>query len=445
MDADQGWRVFPHTYARKCSNKSWQPYNYLTHASRIIAQKISEGNGRIIIDMPPRHGKSEFISKWLPAWYLDTFPSRNIILTSYGDELAGSFGRWVRNFLNESPHARVKLKSDSTSAQRFDTTFGGSMITAGIGGGITGRGGHLLICDDPYKNWEEASSENFRKKVKDWFDTTFKTRQEPNCTIILLMTRWHHDDLAGQLIADTQEKWDVISFPAIAEENDILGRSVGQPLCPDRYDVDSLLAIKAGLPDQYWNSLYQQRPSSLAGDIFKTEWWKSYDSPPQHFTNKVQFWDTAQKPGITNDYSVCATWGFSYNGAYLLDVWRKKVEAPELEDAVKQQFNLWRPNQVQIEDKSSGISIIQYLQRFTSLPVIPYMPRSDKVLRAIASTPFIRAGRCFLPKQAHWLSDFVKEHNEFPNGAHDDQVDTTSQMVEYFNNNSSYEPRVRSL
>jgi predicted phage terminase large subunit-like protein len=440
------WRFFPHTYARVASGKKWERYKHLEYLSNKITPAISKGGGRFIVNMPPRHGKSEFISKWLPAWYLDNFPEKNIILTSYGDELASGFGRWVRNHLEANEFSKAKLTIDSTAANRFDTTLGGSMITAGVGGSITGRGGHLLICDDPIKNYEEASSGVYRQRLKDWFDTTFYTRQEPGASIILLMTRWHHDDLAGYLINDHNDKWDVISLPGLAEESDKIGRSVGEALCPERYDKEALLKIKEGLPDQHWLSLYQQRPTKEGGEIFKREWWQFYDEAPRNFTHTVQFWDTAQKPGLTNDYTVCATWAKTQSGFYLLDIFRKKLEAPDIEQALIQQFNKWKPNAVSIEDKSSGSSIIQYARRSTTIPIIPYNPgQKDKETRAISATPTIRSGNCFLPRNAPWLSDFLVEHEQFPAAAHDDQVDTTSQMVEYFNNLSTFNPRVRSL
>lgn len=445
MELHDSWRWFPDTYAKKASGHKWKAYKHLQYLTKKLTPSLINGGGRFIVNMPPRHGKSEFISKWIPAWYLDTFPERNIILTSYGDNLSSSFGRWVRNHLYSNELTVAKLKDDSSAANRFDTTLDGSMITAGVGGSITGRGGHLLICDDPIKNWEEAASENYRQSIKDWFDTTFYTRQEPNATIIVLMTRWHHDDLAGYLMNEHSDKWEVISLPAIAEENDLLHRKEGEALCSERYDVLALQALKSGIPDQHWNSLYQQRPTQAGGEIFKREWWKYYDAPPL-MIDTVQFWDTAQKPGLTNDWTVCATWGKTSDGLYLLDLFRKKMEAPDIEQALIQQFNKWKPSAVVMEDKSSGSSVIQYARRSTIIPIIPYDPKQrDKQLRALNATPTIRAGKCYLPRQAYWLSDFLVEHEQFPFAAHDDSVDTTSMMVEYFLNQQSFNPRVRSL
>jgi predicted phage terminase large subunit-like protein len=418
----------------------------MDYLAKKLCPAIVKGGGRFIVDMPPRHGKSEFISYWIPCWYLDNFQDKNIILTSYGDDLASSFGRKVRNHFEQNEYARAKLKQDSSAANRFETTNGGAMITAGVGGSITGKGGHLLLCDDPIKNWVEANSANTRQSIRDWFDTTFYTRQEPGATIILLMTRWHHDDLAGYLINEHNDDWELISLPALAEENDPLGRAVGDALCPERYDKQALEQIRDGLPDQHWLSLYQQRPSKEGGTIFKREWWKYYDEAPKNFQMKVQFWDTAQKPGITNDWTVCATWGKSLNGYYLLDLLRRKMEAPDIEQAVVQQYNKWKPNAVVMEDKSSGSSVIQYLRRNTTIPVLPYDPgQRDKQSRAIAATPTIRAGNCYLPRNAEWLSDFLTEHELFPTVDHDDCVDSTSMMVDHFNNTSTFQPRIRSL
>lgn len=439
------WRIYPSSYAHYCSGEKFKIYRHIEYIEDKIYNALLNGGGRFIITLPPRHGKSEFLSKWIPAWYLDTFDDRNVILTSYGDDLATGFGRWVRNHFEYNEHALSSLSSDSAAANRFRIQDGGEMITAGIGGPITGRGGHLLMIDDPYKNWVDANSPNYRKTVRDWFDTTFYTRQEPGATIILIQTRWHHEDLAGYLMSEHSENWELINLPALAEDNDPLGRIYGEALCRERYDENALNAIKSGMADQHWQSLYQQRPTKQGGEIIKREWWQYYDMAPA-CSWKVQFWDTAQKPGITNDYSICATWGKAANGFYLLDLFRAKLEAPDLENAIQQQFNKWRPNEVQIEDKSSGSSMIQYCRRKTTIPVRAYDPgQKDKILRAIEATPLIRSGKCFLPRQASWLSDFIVEHEQFPNAAHDDQVDTTSQMADYFSNFNNYQPRITIL
>ncbi len=439
------WRAAPSSYAAYCSEGKFQIFKHIEYLEDQILDALYNGGGRFIVTLPPRHGKSEYLSKWLPAWYLDTFDDRNVILTSYGDDLATGFGRWVRNHFALNEHCISTLSEDSTAANRFKIDGGGEMITAGIGGPITGRGGHLLLIDDPFKNWSEANSARHRQAVRDWFDTTFYTRQEPQATIIVVQTRWHHDDLAGYLLENHSDEWKLINLPAIAEEDDALGRPIGEALCPERYDESALKDIEEGIPSQHWNSLYQQRPSKQEGELFKREWWQYYDSLPS-IIEKVQFWDTASKPGLSNDFSICATWGRAANGFYLLDLFKDKLEAPDLEQAILQQYNKHLPSAVQIEDKSSGIAMIQYLQAKTTIPVIPYNPgQKDKELRAINATPLAKSKRLFLPRQESWVSDFIEEHSNFPNGVHDDQVDTTSQMAEYFSKPILTQPRIRRL
>lgn len=446
---ENSWRYFPDTYARKMSGGRFLIYRHIDYIAQKISEGIYKGGGRFLIQLPPRHGKSEFISKWTPAWFLDTFPGKNVILTSYGDELAGGFGRFVRDHFATNDLTQGKLKVGSSSASRFGVTHmvhnnetgkaepvDSEMITAGIGGGITGKGGHLMICDDPFKNWEEANSPVYRKKIKDWFDSTFYTRQEPGATIIVLQTRWHYDDLIGYLENEHNDDWTLISMPAFAiSADDLLGRPEGAVLCPERYDQEAMEALKKGLPSQKWEPLYMQRPSKDGGTIFNRAWWQYYDRIPADIMHKVQFWDTAQKPGISNDYSVCATWGVTPSGYYLLDLWRDKVELPELEAAVLQQYQKWNPVAVLVEDKNSGTSILQLGKKHSRIPMIPYDPKQrSKENRAIDASPTVKAKKMHLPASAEFTADFVTEHEHFPATDHDDQVDTTSMAVEYFSN-----------
>lgn len=441
----QVWRAYPDTYARVCSERKFHLYDHIRYISKIITPGLYAGGLRAIINSPPRHGKSELISRWLPSWYLDTFEESSVILTSYGDALSSSFGRMVRNHFEENPHATTKPRADSSAANDFELTNGSKMVTAGVGGPITGKGGKLLICDDPYKNWEEARSASRRNTIDDWFQSTFWSRQEPNASIILNMTRWHHDDQTARLLA-RKLGFIHINLPAIAKDLDPMGREAGQALCPERFNEHAFAEIKAGMHSMKWEAIYQQQPTKDGGEIFNRSWWKTYKRPPS-FREVWQFWDTAQKPGITNDYSVCTTWGKADDGVYLLDVWRQKVEAPDLELALTTNYNKWKPAFVQIEDKSSGIGLIQYANRKTSIPIFKYNPRQrDKESRAIDATPLVKSGRCFLPEDAVFTEDFIQEHEQFPQGEHDDQVDTTSQMAEHFNGHQEDSgPRARRL
>jgi predicted phage terminase large subunit-like protein len=436
---NDAWKFFPDTFASRASNKKWIRYKHIKYISDKITTDIVRGGARFCISIPPRHGKSEFLSYWFPVWYLETFPDKRIILCSYAAELAASFGRKIRNEFDTNKLLTTKLSPDSTAAHRFDTQEKGGMITAGVGGPITGKGANLFLIDDPYKNMDDAVSENYRDRLQSWYESVARTRLEPGGNILVIMTRWHENDLAGHLIKN--HGFTEIRMPAIAEEADCLGRAVGDPLCVERFGLSDLEGIRKDVGSYTWQALYQQNPIPVQGGLFKRKWWGTYRERP-HFDRIVQFWDCAQKVGITNDYSVCATWGQTHNGYYLIDMWRNKVEAPQLEQAARNLYEKHRPSAVVIEDKSSGSSLIQSLKQKTTMPIIAYDPKSrDKEVRASASTPTVEAGKCFLPEHAEWVEDFIQEHERFPNATHDDQVDTTSMMTEFMSHTLA-QPRI---
>lgn len=387
--------------------------------------------------MPPRHGKSLLCSRMFPAWYLGRNPHHRIIAASYAQALANDFGRAVRNTIADDRYQSVftgsRLASDSSAIQKFDLDAGGGYFAAGVGGPITGKGGDLIIVDDPVANREAAQSQLQRESLWTWFTTVLDTRRAPNAKMLLIMTRWHDDDLAGRIMKLESEKWKVLSLPAINDK--------GEALWPEAYPISDLLDRKQKMGRDF-EALYQQNPMPLKGALFKRHWWKSYATAPATFKRIVQFMDCAQKVGVSNDYSVCATWGETDAGYYLLDVWRHKVEAPDLERATKSNYEKWKPNALVIEDKSSGSSLIQALRQKTRIPVIAYDPKArDKIVRASAATPLVESGRCHLPDSAPWLEDFLIEHERFPASSHDDQVDTTSMMSEYFSAQPNYNIR----
>jgi hypothetical protein len=269
------WRSAPHLYAAEAGGGRWKMYSHLRFIGNRIADAVARGGGRIIVNCPPRCGKSELISHWTPVWFLDNLPHKRVILASYGDALAGDFGRAARNEFESNPRCRVRLRQDSTSAQRWNTPQGGGMIVAGVGGPLSGRGFDLGIIDDPVKNWQEAHSFQSKQVLWEWFHSTFTTRAEPGATVVIAMTRWSEDDLVARLLAENAERWEVISLPALAEEDDLLGRKAGEPLFPARYDVQALTEIRRDVGQAVWDALYQQRPGSLGGnrlyDNFSTE------------------------------------------------------------------------------------------------------------------------------------------------------------------------------
>lgn len=427
----------PWLFARHFGNGDWSPFTHVRFASFVISRAIWESKktgegGRIVVEMPPRHGKSELISHWTPSWYLHNWPSQKIILATYEADFARYWGRKTRNTIQATSGIRTRLAKDSKAAGEWETDKGGGMITAGVLGPITGRGGHLLIIDDPHKNWLEAQSKTIRQNIIDWFNSTLYTRAEPGATIILLMTRWHERDLAGYLLKEHEDPWTEIRLPALAEPGDPLGRMEGKALNPERYPRSALLKIKKAVGQLVWNGLYQQRPAPMEGSIWKLSNWKYYKAAPA-FLYIVQSWDTAFKKEDRNSFSVCETWGIAKNGFYLLDVFRERLEYPDLRQMMKVKARRWRPKIILVEDKASGQSVVQELKRETRLPLkpIPIASHYDKQIRSQLASPAAEAGLVYLPEKAPWLDDWLDEHTHFPNSEYTDQVDSTSQFLEY--------------
>lgn len=455
--ASDAWRFFPHTYAVKASRRKWVPYRHLKHVSDRILPGLVKGGGRYIITMPPRHGKSEFISNWLPTWFLDTFPDRRIILTSYAAKFAAKWGRKTRTNLESFQLARAVIRQDSRAADRFDTTKGGGMITAGVGGPITGEGAHLALIDDPLKNWEEAMSEGRRQKIRDWFDSTFYTRLEPNATVIVLMTRWHEEDLAGYLINEHGDDWEVIRLPALAEDGDELGRSPGEALCPERYDADTLNKIMAAVGSRISLGLYQQRPTPVEGAHWKRSHWKYWVKDParaadgkltvlpQKFDVVIQSWDLTFKDKAQSktgkvDWVVGQVWAKVGANLFLLDQVRGQWGFTKTKEELKALSLKWpQARRKLIEDKANGAAVQDDLKdTLSGLCLIE--PKGGKLARVTASEPVVESGNVYLPNPSDysWVKAFVDECAAFGPGAkHDDQVDAGSQAILYLDGRAS--------
>ena len=402
---------------------------------------------RLIVLMPPRHGKSELISLRFPCWYLARHPEASIVQAGYAESIALTHSRKARDIFVSPEMGRLfpdiyyrperagqeVIIPERQAAHEWGTRHGGSYYAVGIGGGLTGRGFNIGIIDDPVKDEEEAESQTYRDKAWGWYTLVFYTRQQPDAAIIIVMTRWNHDDLVGRLIRQSQvvqgaDQWEILHMPAIDEDS--------HALWPERYPIDTLLSIKysttgeAGAGSRAFESLYQGNPTIAEGQLFKREWWKFYREAPE-FNVKIQSWDIAGKDKAHNDYSVCTVWGVATNGFYLLDVWRGRVEFPELKRVAEALDARDNPNAVLVEDTSSGIPLNQELQRNTRIPVLPVKVKGNKVVRANSVTPLIEAGKVFLPESAPWLFDYIEELSAFPNAAHDDQVDSTTQALSF--------------
>ncbi|WP_333647415.1 phage terminase large subunit [Candidatus Binatus sp.] len=419
----------------------------LAHHHRLIVDKleaIERGEiDRLMVFLPPRHGKSLIGSTLFPAWFLGRHPEWSIIASSYGAELATDFGRRVRNLVSDglfqSIFPAAKLAGDSTAAHRFSLSKGGNYYAVGAGGPITGRGADLLLIDDPIKGREDANSESYRRQLHEWYESVAYTRLQPEGAVVIISTRWHMDDLAGWLLREhPEENWSVLNLPAIAEQDEGWRRE-GDALWEKKFPLKRLAQIREAVGGSAWAALYQQRPAAAEGAIFKREWWK-YHTPatlPERFEQVVISLDTAFKAGASNDYSVGLVLGVGEVGYYVLDVWRDRVEFPALLRAVEMLALKWRPDRVLIEDKASGQSLIQELQTSSRLAIEPVKVDSDKVTRATACTPLVEAGRVFLPEDADWLADFLEEVSSFPSAPHDDCVDALSQALNYVRESSS--------
>jgi predicted phage terminase large subunit-like protein len=416
----------------------WPDFEVARHHQIIIEKLEAVERGeitRLMIFMPPRHGKSLLSTQLFPSWYLGRHPERGIVTASYAQDLADDFGRRVRNLLDEPLHRATfpacRLSEDSRAVNRFGTTAGGTYFSVGVGAALTGRGAHLILIDDPIKGAEEARSETVRRSLKEWYSSVARTRLQPGGAIVVVQTRWHEDDLAGWLLNEHGgEGWDVLSMPAIAETDESF-RKAGEALWPSKFPVSELDLIRRESGGAVWASLYQQRPAAAEGAIFKRDQWRFYDQAPE-MKRVILSLDTAFKTGAENDYSVIAAWGEGATGYYLLSLWRDRVEFPRLKQTLINIDTQWKPRDVLIEDAASGQSLIQELKNSTTLPVKPIKVDRDKVSRAFAVTPLLEAGRVYLPQNAPWLACFVDEHSSFDKGVHDDIVDTTTQALNYF-------------
>jgi len=281
---------------------------------------------------------------------------------------------------------------------------------------------NCLIIDDPIKNIAEAMSPVYRENTWDWWRSTARTRLEPGASVIIIMTRWHHDDLVGRLLADPSEEWEIINLPAIAERGDPLGREEGDVLWEERYNAEDLAVTREAVGVKFWLALYQQRPSREEGSIFRLEWWQYHTQLPR-LDFILQIWDTAFKAKKTSDWSACVTLGRHEKGICVLDVWRGKVEFPELVKVVIAQNTIHHPHKILVEDAASGTPLQQSLTRDTNLPIVGVSPKGSKETRAEQVTGVIEAGRVSFPQEAEWLSVVLGELTDFPNGVNDDVVD----------------------
>ena len=416
----------------------WPTFIGGRHHARMAAAFERVANGeikRLIINMPPRHTKSEFASYLLPAWFLGKFPHKKVIQTSHTAELAVGFGRKVRNLVDSEAYKRifpaVELQTDSKAAGRWNTNFGGDYFAIGVGGAVTGKGADILVIDDPHSEQEAAIgayNPEVYDKVYEWYTSGPRQRLQPGGSIVIVMTRWSMRDLTAQVLKAAAsrggEEWEVIEFPAILPS--------GTPLWPEFWSQSELEALREELPSSKWMAQYQQQPTSETNAIVKREWWQWWEDerpPPCEFI--IQSWDTAHETKKMNDYSACTTWGVWYDdeddgqaNLILLNAIRDRLEFPDLKRKAFEEWQMWEPDAFMVEKKAAGAPLIQEF-RAMGIPVQEYSPGKgqDKITRLNSVADLFASGKVWAPT-TRWAEELVDEVASFPSGEHDDFVDS---------------------
>ncbi len=422
--------------------QTWEGFIHGRH-HKLMAEKfnrVATGDlKRVIINMPPRHTKSEFASFMLPAWLMGRNPRLKIMQTTHTAELAFRFGRKTRNLMNSQEYLKVfpkvSLRSDSQAAGRWETDKGGEYFAAGVGGAVTGRGADLLIIDDPHSE-QDALSPTALEHAYEWYTSGPRQRLQPGGTIVIVMTRWAENDLTGKLLRQQArdilaDKWEIIEFPALMPND--------EPLWSEFWKKEDLLAVKGSLSVGKWEAQWQQNPTSDVSAIIKRDWWKKWEKKELPSLEYVmQSYDTAFSKQESADYSAITTWGVFYPkegeppNIILCDARKGRWDFPELRRKALDEYKYWEPEMVLIEAKASGMPLTQELRQM-GIPVTNYSPSrgNDKITRVNSVAPLFESGLVWYPDTS-WAEDVVEECAAFPAGEHDDYVDTMSQALRRF-------------
>ena len=418
----------------------WPDFVEGSHHKKIAEQfnRLAEGKiNRLIINMPPRHTKSEFASFLLPAWMIGRQPKLKIIQTTHTAELAIRFGRKAKTLIDSEEYRKIfqtRLREDSQAAGRWETDQGGEYFAAGVGGAITGRGADLLIIDDPHSE-QDAMNPEALERAYEWYTSGPRQRLQPGGKIVVVMTRWSIKDLTSSLIkaqaTDKSDQWELIEFPAILPDN--------QPVWPEYWKLSELESVKASLSIQKWNSQWMQNPTAEEGSIIKREWWRKWtrDYIPD-CVHIIQSYDTAFMKKETADFSAITTWGVFYENEdsgpqlILLDAVKERLEFPELKRRALEQYYYWRPDTVVIESKASGLPLTYELRK-SGIPVVNFTPSkgNDKHSRVNAVAPLFESGQIWAPEH-RFAEEVIEECAAFPYGDNDDLVDSMTQAVMRF-------------
>jgi len=410
------------------------------HHHKVYAEKLNRvANGelkRLIVNMPPRHTKSEFASHLFPAFFMGRHPKAKLIQTTHTGELSIRFGRKTKNLLESDEYSKVfpnvTLATDSKAAGRWESNHGGEYFAAGVGGAITGRGADLLIIDDPHSE-QDALSPSVLEGHYEWYTSGPRQRLQPGGAIVLVMTRWSVKDLTGKLLEaqgkdELTDQWEIVEFPAVIND---------KPMWGNFWDMDGLMRVKASIPIAKWNAQWMQAPTSEEGALIKREWWKKWEPekvPELQYI--IQSYDTAFSKKETADYSAITTWGIfkpnddTKQSIILLDAKRGRWNFPELKEKAKEEYKYWEPEVVLIEAKASGLPLTHELQK-AGIPVINFTPSkgNDKHSRVNSVAPLFEAGTVWVPSDRRWAEEVIEECAAFPFGDHDDYVDSMTQAL----------------
>ena len=415
------------------------------HLAQIFEDIANGVKKRVIVNIAPRHGKSELISYLAPAWFLGKHPHKKVIMASHTADLAVNFGRRVRNLVGSDPYKEifqnVKLQADSKSASRWGTNYNGEYFAIGVGGALAGRGADLFIIDDPHSEQDaKLGKPDVFLPAWEWFQSGPIQRLMPGGAIIVVMTRWSKLDLTGQIVNqmvknDDVDEWEVVEFPAIMEDKNGEEKS----LWPEFWPLEELQSKRASLDPRYWQAQYIQNPTSEEGALLKREWWKTweYDNPPTcEFI--IMSLDAAQEKNNRADYNALTTWGVFFNeevdnyNIILLNAIKKRLEFPELKELVLQEYADWEPDAFIVEKKSNGAALYQEMRRM-GIPVGEFTPGKgqDKISRVNSVADLFHSGIVWAPEK-RWAQEVIEECNDFPSGANDDLVDSTTLAIARF-------------
>ena len=404
-----------------------------------IFEDIANGKKkRVVVNIAPRHGKSELISYLAPAWFLGKYPHKKVIMASHTADLAVNFGRRVRNLVNMDTYRdifpQIELQQDSKSASRWGTNFNGEYFAIGVGGALAGRGADLFIIDDPHSEQEAKQGRpDVFLPAWEWFQSGPIQRLMPGGAIVVVMTRWSKLDLTGQIVNhmtqnEDADQWEVVEFPAILPS--------GKPLWPDFWSYEELESKRVGMDPRYWQAQYMQDPTAEEGALIKREWWQIWDKEdPPHCEYVIMSLDAAQETNTRADYNALTTWGVFFNeetnnyNIILLNSIKKRLEFPELKKLVIEEYKEWEPDSFIVEKKSNGAALYQELRRM-GVPVGEFTPSKgqDKIARVNAVSDLFSSGIVWAPDK-RWAKEVIEECNDFPSGSNDDLVDSTTQAL----------------